>query len=84
MCNSGKWEEEGWMLFGTAQGRFQSFDENGDVDESVYLRTRGVKERNWAPHAYQGLRRSITITAGARDGTAVHLRCLSYKNVLTQ
>ncbi|XP_075969916.1 rifampicin phosphotransferase-like [Anticarsia gemmatalis] len=79
----GKWEEGGWLQFGTAQGRFQSFNEDGVVDHDVYLRTRGVKERSWAPHAYQGLRRSVTITAAARDGTVLQLRCLSYKKVLT-
>ncbi|XP_026732206.1 uncharacterized protein LOC113496983 [Trichoplusia ni] len=79
----GKWEEGGWLQWGTVQGRFLSFTEVGDADKSVYLQTRGVKERRWAPHAYEGLRRSVAITASAKDGTAVQLHCLSYKNVLT-
>lgn len=78
-----KFEEGGWLQWGVAQGRFESFDEEGIVDKSVFLRTRGTKERRWAPKAYEGLRRSVNITAMASDGTAVQLRCLSYKNVLT-
>lgn len=78
-----KWEDGGWLQWGTVQGRFQSFDEEGILDKDVYLRTRGVKERSWAPHGYEGLWRFITITAAAKDGTGVQLRCLSYKKVLT-
>ncbi|PZC85674.1 hypothetical protein B5X24_HaOG215944 [Helicoverpa armigera] len=78
-----KTDEGGWLQWGAAQGRFESFDEEGVVDKSVYLRTRGVKERRWAPNGYDGLRRSVTITAAARDGTAVHLRCFSYRTELT-
>ncbi|KAJ8735386.1 hypothetical protein PYW07_007006 [Mythimna separata] len=78
-----KSEEGGWLQWGVAQGRFESFDEEGVVDKSVFLRTRGVKERRWAPRAYEGLRRSINIIAAASDGTTVQLRCFSYKNELT-
>lgn len=77
-------EDGGWFLWGTAQGRFESFDEEGIVDKSVFLRTRGIKERRWAPRGYEGLRRSVEIMALARDGTTVQIRCLSYKNELTQ
>lgn len=80
----GKWEEGSWLQWGTVQGRFQSFTAEGALDTTEYLQTRGVKERHWAPHAYEGTRRSFSITASARDGTAVVLRGVSYKKVLTQ
>ncbi|KAH9631510.1 hypothetical protein HF086_004671 [Spodoptera exigua] len=78
-----KMEDGGWFQWGAAQGRFESFDEEGIVDKSVFLRTRGIKERRWAPRGYEGLRRSVDIMALARDGTTVQIRCLSYKNELT-
>ncbi|CAH0695045.1 unnamed protein product [Spodoptera exigua] len=78
-----KMEDGGWFQWGAAQGRFESFDKEGIVDKSVFLRTRGIKERRWAPRGYEGLRRSVDIMALARDGTTVQIRCLSYKNELT-
>ncbi|XP_060807210.1 uncharacterized phosphotransferase YvkC-like [Amyelois transitella] len=80
----GKWEEGSWMQYGVIQGRFQSYDEQGDIDRSEYLRYRGVRERMWAPHGYQGVRRSVTMTVMAKDGTAVRIRGTSYSNVLTE
>ena len=79
-----KSEDGGWFQWGAAYGRFESFDEEGIVEKSVLLRTRGVKERRWSPRGYEGLRRSVNISAMASDGTAVQLRCLSYRNELTQ
>ncbi|KAL0901785.1 hypothetical protein ABMA27_006958 [Loxostege sticticalis] len=79
-----KWEEGGWLQWGTAQGRLEAFDAQGAPSHSEYLRTRGARERRWAPHGWAGLRREVTFTAAAADGTALHLRGLSYKNVLTQ
>ncbi|KAM3967560.1 rifampicin phosphotransferase [Aphomia sociella] len=80
----GKWEEASWLQWGVTQGRFQSFDQNGVSVKDEYLRLRGVRERSWAPHGYEGRNRSATITASAKDGTLVHLRGLSYKNIMTQ
>ncbi|XP_053617727.1 rifampicin phosphotransferase-like [Plodia interpunctella] len=80
----GKWEDGGWLQFGVAQGRFQSFDEQGAVDKTEYLRYRGIRERRWAPHGYQGLRRSVSLLVVAKDGTAVQIRGMSYNNVLTE
>ncbi|XP_059048073.1 putative phosphoenolpyruvate synthase [Achroia grisella] len=80
----GKWEEGGWMQCGAVQGRFQSFDQQGVLQKDEYLRLRGIRERSWAPYGYKGRRRSVTFTASSKDGTMVHLRGLSYRNVLTQ
>ncbi|XP_059048082.1 putative phosphoenolpyruvate synthase [Achroia grisella] len=80
----GKWEEGGWLQCGAVQGRFQCFDQQGVLDKDEYLRLRGVRERSWAPHGYEGRRRSVTVTASSKDGTVVHLRGLSYRNILTQ
>ncbi|XP_063827746.1 uncharacterized protein LOC135077103 [Ostrinia nubilalis] len=80
----GRWEEGGWLQWGAAQGRIEAFDAQGAPTHSEYLRVRGARERCWAPHGWPGLRREVAITAVAADGTAVHLRALSYKNVLTQ
>lgn len=71
------------MQFGSMQGRFESYDE-GVIDKSVYLQIRGLKERSWSPQGYKELRRSVRLTAASVDGMVVHLRCLSYNNVLTQ
>lgn len=57
---------------------------DGVVDASEFLQVRGVRERSWSPHGYQGVRRSVGIVAAARDGTAVQLKAVAYKNVLTQ
>lgn len=83
ILHRGKWENGSWLQWGALQGRFESFNE-GVQDRSEYLQVRGVKERSWAPHSYEGLRRSFTITAAARDGTAVVLRGVSHHKVLTQ
>ncbi|XP_030022494.2 putative phosphoenolpyruvate synthase isoform X1 [Manduca sexta] len=80
----GKWADGSSLQWGAIQGRVQTFDINGVIDRSEYLQTRGVKERSWAPHGYEGVRRSFTLTAMARDGTGVMLRGISYKNILTQ
>ncbi|XP_026759359.2 uncharacterized phosphotransferase YvkC-like isoform X2 [Galleria mellonella] len=80
----GKWEEGGWMQGGVVQGRFQSFDQQGILQKDEYLRLRGVRERSWAPNGYEGRRRSVTVTASSKDGTLVHLRGISYRNILTQ
>ncbi|XP_026759360.2 putative phosphoenolpyruvate synthase [Galleria mellonella] len=80
----GTWEEGGWMQDGVVQGRFQSFDQQGILQKDEYLRLRGVRERSWAPNGYEGRRRSVTVTASSMDGTLVHLRGLSYRNILTQ
>ncbi|KOB78830.1 putative phosphoenolpyruvate synthase [Operophtera brumata] len=80
----GQKSDGGWLQFGSMQGRFESYDEEGVTDRSVYLQTRGLKERSWAPQGYKELRRSVRITVSSVDGTVVHLRCLSYRNVLMQ
>lgn len=72
------------MQFGAMQGRFISYDDQGSIDRSEYLQTRGVRARNWAPNGYQALRRAVEISAAASDGTVVQMKCLSYKDVLTQ
>lgn len=64
------------------QGRFTSYTE-GSTDQTEYLRVRGVRERSWSPQGYQGLVRSMVITAAATDGTGVQLRGLSYNEVFT-
>lgn len=70
------------MQWGTIQGRFTSYTE-GSINQTEYLRLRGVRERSWSPQGYRGLLRSVVITATATDGTGVQLRGLSYKEVLT-
>ncbi|XP_059048058.1 putative phosphoenolpyruvate synthase [Achroia grisella] len=80
----GTWGEGGWMQCGVVQGRFQSFDQQGVMQKDEYLRLRGFRERSWAPNGYEGRRRSVTVTASSKDGTLVHLRGLSYRNILTQ
>ncbi|XP_061708572.1 putative phosphoenolpyruvate synthase [Cydia pomonella] len=78
-----RWEDGSWMQWGVVQGRFQVF--NQDVATmSEYLQVRGVKERSWAPYGYQGLRRTVDIMVAAKDGSAVQLKAVAYKNVLTQ
>ncbi|XP_034834100.1 rifampicin phosphotransferase-like [Maniola hyperantus] len=72
-----------WMQWGAIQGRFQSFDADGAIDRSEYLRLRGAKERSWSLGS-KDLRRSVTVTAIASDGTAVQIRGLSYYNNFTQ
>ncbi|XP_050342734.1 putative phosphoenolpyruvate synthase [Nymphalis io] len=72
-----------WMQWGALQGRFQSFNADGVIERNEYLRLRGVRERSWAPD-YKDIRRSITVTAAARDGTAVQIRGVSYHNNFTQ
>ncbi|KAJ2947707.1 hypothetical protein O0L34_g9477 [Tuta absoluta] len=79
----GKWGEGSWLQWGAVQGRFESYNDQGSIDQSVYLRTRGVKERSWSVSGYQGLRRAVTLVGAAKDGTAVQLRAFSYKDVLT-
>ncbi|CAG9796773.1 unnamed protein product [Diatraea saccharalis] len=78
-----KWKEGGWHQWGSAQGRLQLFDGVGVPTRTEYLRTRGLRERRWMPQA-QALRRSVSIIALARDGTAVQIRAHSYKNIITQ
>ncbi|KAI8438209.1 hypothetical protein MSG28_010827 [Choristoneura fumiferana] len=78
-----KWEDGSWLQWGVVQGRFEVFTD-GVVDASEFLQVRGVKERSWSPHEYQGIRRSVGIVVAARDGTAVQLKAVAYKNVLTQ
>ncbi|CAH2239481.1 jg21488 [Pararge aegeria aegeria] len=72
-----------WMQWGAIQGRFQSFDANGAIDKSEYLRLRGAKERSWSPDS-KVLRRKVTLTASASDGTAVQIRAFSYYKNFTQ
>ncbi|XP_049875010.1 uncharacterized phosphotransferase YvkC-like isoform X2 [Pectinophora gossypiella] len=79
----GKWGDGSWLQWGAIQGRFELYTTEGATDRSEYLRARGVRERSWSPRGYQGLRRTVTLTATARDGTAVQLRGFSYKDVLT-
>ncbi|XP_047984806.1 putative phosphoenolpyruvate synthase [Leguminivora glycinivorella] len=77
------WEDGSWVQWGVVQGRFQVFKQD-EATTSEYLQVRGVKERSWAPHGYRGLRRTVGITVAAKDGTAVQLKAVAYKNVLTQ
>ncbi|XP_026319467.1 uncharacterized protein LOC113229980 [Hyposmocoma kahamanoa] len=77
-----KWGGGNWLQWGTIQGRFTSCTE-GSIDQTEYLRLRGVRDRCWSPQGYRGLVRSVVITAIATDGTGVQLRGLSYKEVLT-
>ncbi|KAI5639732.1 pyruvate phosphate dikinase, PEP/pyruvate binding domain-containing protein [Phthorimaea operculella] len=79
----GKVGDGSWLQWGVVQGRFESYDNQGSIDQSVYLRTRGTKERSWSISGYQGLRRAVSLVGAARDGTAVQLRAFSYKDVLT-
>ncbi|CAH2102808.1 unnamed protein product [Euphydryas editha] len=72
-----------WMQWGVVQGRFQSFNADGIIERNEYLRVRGVRERSWAP-GYKEVRRTVTITAIARDGTAVQIRGFSYYKHFTQ
>ncbi|KAM3967601.1 putative phosphotransferase YvkC [Aphomia sociella] len=77
----GKFVEGSWMQWGVIQGRFQSFDQQGISVKNEYLRLRGTRERSWTSIGYDDLRRSVNITATAKDGTMVHLRGLSYNNI---
>ncbi|CAG9581183.1 unnamed protein product [Danaus chrysippus] len=72
-----------WLQFGAIQGRFQSFDVNGDIHTNEYLRVRGARERIWSLGS-RDRRRSVTINVCTRDGTAVQIRGLSYHNNFTQ
>ncbi|XP_047527658.1 putative phosphoenolpyruvate synthase [Vanessa atalanta] len=72
-----------WMQWGALQGRFQSFNADGVIERNEYLRLRGVRERSWAL-SYKEIRRTITVTVAARDGTAVQIRGVSYHNNFTQ
>ncbi|RVE54465.1 hypothetical protein evm_000950 [Chilo suppressalis] len=78
-----KWRDGGWQQWGGIQGRVQFSPKEGVEARSEYIRTRGLRERRWAPLP-AGLRRSVVLTAAARDGTAVHIHAQSYKQVLTQ
>ncbi|XP_063357659.1 putative phosphoenolpyruvate synthase [Cydia amplana] len=78
-----RWEDGSWLQWGVVQGRFQVFDQDV-ATTSEFLQVRGVKERSLAPHGYQGLRRTVDIMVAAKDGTAVQLKAVAYKNVLTQ
>ncbi|CAH0724658.1 unnamed protein product, partial [Brenthis ino] len=72
-----------WMQWGAIQGRFQTFDPNGVTEVSEYLRVRGVRERSYGLSS-NNIRRSFTLTAATKDGTAVQIRGLSYHKNFTQ
>lgn len=82
VCFSEKWGGGNWVQWGAILGRFTSYTD-GSIDQTEYLRLRGVRERCWSPQGYRGLVRSVVITALATDGTGVQLRGLSYREVLT-
>lgn len=71
------------MQWGTIQGRFLAFDANGVTEISEYLRVRGVRDRSYGLNS-NDLRRTFTLTAAAKDGTAVEIRGLSYYKNFTQ
>ncbi|CAK1601756.1 unnamed protein product [Parnassius mnemosyne] len=73
-----------WLQWGAVQGRLQSYDSDGVPQRSEYLRLRGIRERSWSAHNQACPRRAVTLTACAKDGTAIMLRGLSYKNTLTE
>ncbi|XP_068626441.1 uncharacterized phosphotransferase YvkC-like [Battus philenor] len=80
----GKCGDSSQLQWGAVQGTLQAFDVEGSLERRERLRLRGVRERSWSSHTPNVPRRSVTVTASARDGTAVMLRGLSYKNTFTE
>ncbi|KAL4716575.1 hypothetical protein ACJJTC_010239, partial [Scirpophaga incertulas] len=78
-----KSEEGSWCHWGAAQGRVQAFAAAGVSAVSEYVRLRGLRERSWVTRAV-AMHRSVAFTAVASDGTAMHLRATSHKDILTQ
>ncbi|GBP77850.1 Uncharacterized phosphotransferase YvkC [Eumeta japonica] len=79
-----RWGDDACWQWGSVQGRLQEYDPAGQVEKSARVRARGVRENYWSPHGYQGLYRTISILCTARDGTAIYLYAVSYKDCLTQ
>ncbi|KPJ09368.1 putative phosphoenolpyruvate synthase [Papilio machaon] len=77
-----KFDHNSWLQFGAAQGTLQTFDEEGALQKRERLRMRGVRERGWSRDVCP--RRALTLTAVAKDGTAIMLRGLSYKNIFNE
>ncbi|KAJ0182691.1 hypothetical protein K1T71_002060 [Dendrolimus kikuchii] len=80
----GKRNDRSRIQWGVVQGRFVAYDKEGILLKNVYLRTRGVKERSWAPCGYDGMWWTITINVAARDGTAIMLRAIHYQKDVTE
>lgn len=87
----GKWanilnkiNDGGNIQWSCVQGWFQIDEGSGTHGLKTWLRARGVYDRNWSPHGYKDLRRSVSLMITAKNGTAVHLRLHSYRDVLTK
>ncbi|XP_013149612.1 PREDICTED: uncharacterized protein LOC106111948 [Papilio polytes] len=77
-----KFGHNSWLQFGAVQGTLQTFEEEGILQRKERLRLRGVRERGWSRDTCP--RRTLTLTAAAKDGTAIMLRGLSYKNIFNE